>query len=167
VGKHSITARYGGDANFIGSTSPAKAVRVVRVSVKVLGTITSKMQWIFAYTPAYTKILALVVNGAPVGATVLVKCRGGGCPYAKHAMSMIPKSQCAGKGNRTCSAHRRIDLRRGFQRRLLDPGATVTVVISRPGWIGKYYTFGIRARRGPRIQISCIAPGRTRPGVGC
>jgi hypothetical protein len=166
-GTHSITARYGGDANFTGSASPAQAIRVISVRPKVLGTITSTMQWSFAYTRAYTKILALIVNRPPTGATVLVKCHGRGCPYTKHAMSAIRESRCGGTGTRTCSAHARINLRGGFQQRRLHPGTTITVVISRPGWIGKLYTFGIRASRGPRIQISCIAPGATRPGVGC
>ena len=43
LGRHSITARYGGDANFGGSTSPAQTVTVVRVPVQVLGTITSRV----------------------------------------------------------------------------------------------------------------------------
>jgi hypothetical protein len=43
----------------------------------------------------------------------------------------------------------------------------VTVQILRPGWIGKYYLFTMRAGRGPKIKISCLAPGRTAPGRGC
>jgi hypothetical protein len=166
-GKHSITARFGGDANFTGSASLPGAIRVVPVPIKVHGTITSTMQWTFAYTPAYTKILALVVNGAPAGATVLVKCAGRGCPYAKSATPVIGGSRCKGTGKRVCSADPRLNLRGRFRRRRLHPGTTITVVISRPGWIGKCYIFAIRPRRGPRIQISCLAPGGVHPGVGC
>jgi hypothetical protein len=167
LGSHSITARYGGDANFRGSTSPAQAIGVVPVPVKVLGTITSTMQWTFAFTPAYTKVLALVVNGVPKGATVLVKCNGRGCPYAKRATPVVGETRCGKNGKRKCPADPRIDLLGGFQRRRLHPGATITVMISRRGWVGKYYAFAIRARHGPRIRISCVAPGKTRPGVGC
>jgi Bacterial Ig-like domain (group 3) len=166
-GAHSITATYGGDANFTGSTSSGQAVRVVPVPVEVLGTITSTMQWTFAYTPTYTKVLALVVNGVPVGATVLIKCNGRGCPYARHATYVFAKSRCGKRGKRMCSGDPRIDLRSGFRRHRLRPGAKITVVISRHGWIGKYYAFVIRARRAPQIQISCLAPGRARPGMGC
>jgi hypothetical protein len=167
LGRHSITATYGGDANFRGSTSPAQPVSVVPVPVQVLGTITSTMQWTFFYTPAYTKVLALVVNGASTGATVLVKCHGRGCPYANHATAVTGASPCGRSGKRTCGARGRIDLTADFRRHRLNVGATITVMITRPGWIGKYYTFAVRARRGPRVQISCLAPGRTRPGVGC
>ncbi|HWD73731.1 MAG TPA: Ig-like domain-containing protein [Solirubrobacteraceae bacterium] len=164
AGTHSITASYSGDDNFTGSISSAHAVRVVPA---VRGTISSTMQWSFAYTPSYTKILTLVVNGAPAGSTVLVKCVGQGCPYVRHATAVRAQSRCGGKGKRSCSADPSLNLRRGFEQRLLLPGTTITVMISRPGWIGKRYTFGIRARRGPRIRISCVAPGGTRPGVGC
>jgi hypothetical protein len=167
LGSHSITARYLGDANFRASSSPAQAIRVVPVPVKVLGTITSTMQWTFDYTPAYTNVLALVVNGVPAGATVMVKCAGRGCPYARHATFVVAGNRCGRNGKRKCSTDARIDLRGGFQRRRLRPGATITVVISRRGWIGKYYAFAIRSRRGPSIHISCVAPGRTRPGLGC
>jgi hypothetical protein len=167
LGMHSITARYGGDANFRGSISPAQPVSVVPMPVQALGTITSTMQWTFLYTPAYTKVLALVVNGASTGATVLVKCHGKGCPYAKHATPVTGGSPCGGSGRRTCPTRGRIDLTLGFQRHRLYLGAKITVMIIRPGWIGKYFTFTVRAGRGPRIQISCLAPGGTRPGVGC
>jgi hypothetical protein len=163
-GTHSITARYGGDANFKGSTSPAQPVRVVPVPVQVIGTITSTMQWTFLYTPAYTKVLALVVNGAPGGATVFVTCQGRGCPYAKRATRVVGGSPC---GRRTCLTAGRIDLTRGFQKHRLRLGAKITVRIIRPGWIGKYFTFTVRPRRGPRIKIACLAPGGTRPTVGC
>jgi hypothetical protein len=46
-------------------------------------------------------------------------------------------------------------------------GTQITVQVIRPRWIGKYYTFTMRAAQGPRIQIACLAPGATRPGVGC
>jgi hypothetical protein len=166
AGVHSITASYGGDANFSSSTSSPQVLRVGSVRVRVLKGITSTMQWTFAYTAQYTRILSLAVNTAPAGTTVLVKCRGRGCPYAKHATSVVAQSRCRSKGQRACSDPT-LNLRRGFRQRRLYAGATITVVISRPGWIGKYYSFAIRARRGPRIQISCIAPGGTRPGVGC
>jgi hypothetical protein len=167
LGLHNITASYGGDTNFTGATSPAQTVRVVRVPVKAHGTITSTMQWAFLYTPSYTKVLALVVNGAATGTTVLVKCQGRGCPYTRHLKSVGSPTPCGGKRKRTCRADGRVDLRVGLIRHRLYPGATITVMITRRGWIGKFYSFSMRARRGPRIQISCIAPGGVRPGVGC
>ena len=164
---HSITARYGGDSNFIGSTASAQLISVVPVPVHVLGIVTSTMQWAFYYTPAYTKVLSLVVNGASAGATVLVKCHGRGCPFAKHTTAVAKTKRCGQKGKRRCPTARSVNLAPAFRQHRLHVGAKITVVISRPNWIGKYYAFTIRARRGPSIQITCLAPGRTRPGVGC
>jgi hypothetical protein len=166
LGTHSITASYMGDANFMGSTSPARAVRVVQAPARVGGIITSTMQWLFHYTPAYTNVLAIVVNGASAGATVLVKCHGRGCPYARYSRSIAGPRRCGAKG-KPCPAQRNIDLRAGFQGHPLYPGARITVIVSRPGWIGKDYVFAIRAGRPPQIQISCLAPGRIHPGGGC
>jgi Invasin, domain 3/Bacterial Ig-like domain (group 3) len=164
---HSIAARYGGDSNFTGSTASAQLISVVPVPVHVLGIITSTMQWTFYYTPAYTKVLSLVVNGASAGATVLVKCHGRGCPFAKHSTAVAKTRRCGQKGKRRCPIAGSMDLAPAFHQHRLHLGSKITVVISRPEWIGKYYAFTIRARRGPSIQITCLAPGRTRPGVGC
>ncbi|MGH3422055.1 MAG: hypothetical protein ACRDOD_20970, partial [Streptosporangiaceae bacterium] len=49
----------------------------------------------------------------------------------------------------------------------LRVGAKVTVSITRTHWIGRYYSFSMRAHRGPRIRINCLAPGHSKPGVGC
>ena len=156
LGTHTITARYLGDSNFTGSTSPAQPINVVAGPAHLLGYVSSTMQWIFTYTATYTQVLALVVNGTSAGASVVVRCHGGGCPFAKHTIA-VPKRL----------AHGSINLASPFQQHPLQVAARITVVISRPDWISKYYAFTIRARQGPSIQISCLAPGRTQPGVGC
>ena len=156
LGRHTIRARYGGDSNFTGATSSARPINVVTLPANVLGYLTSTMQWTFAYTATSTTVLALVVNEAPAGATVLIRCRGGGCPFAQHTIAVVKKLARGG-----------INLTSSFQQRPLQVAATITVVISRPSWIGKYYAFTMRAQRGPSIQIACLAPGRTQPGVGC
>jgi hypothetical protein len=146
---------------------PVPAAGVVPVSSGVLGTITSTMGWTFYYTPSYTQIRALVVNGVPSGATVTVKCHGGGCPFAHHAIPPATMQRCGKKTTGMCAAHGSFDLTSGFANRRLAVGARITVVIANPTWIGKYYAFTVRARRGPRIRIACLAPGGTAPGQGC
>jgi Bacterial Ig-like domain (group 3) len=151
TGQHVITASYAGDANFGAST--AQPVSLGAAPIRILGTIISTMQWTFHYTPKYTTVLALVVNGAPVGATVLVQCHGGGCPFAKHANAV--------------TKHKPVNLMLSFRRKRLRAGTQITVELSRPHWIGKDYRFTMRARHAPRIQIDCLAPAGSRPGVGC
>jgi hypothetical protein len=166
VGRHSISARYLGDGNFTGSSSAVQAVSAVPVPPHVLGTITSTMQWTFFYTPFYTEVRALVLNGAPAGSTVRVKCHGRGCPFAAHATIVTKSRRCAAKSRRGCSV-RSVNLASAFAHRQLRVGAQVAVVIVRRGWIGKYYGFTIQAGRGPRVYIGCLPPGATRPRAHC
>jgi hypothetical protein len=172
IGSHSVTARYGGGTNFNGSGSSAQAVQFRTHSVVILGTITATMQWTFMHTPAYTKVLALIINGARVGATVTVTCHGRGCPLGK-ARTLITKSKakpCKRKGKHRCPKPPPPGTRNlmpRFRNHRLHPGAQITVEITQPRWIGKYYTFTVRARRAPSISIGCVAAGGTRPGVGC
>ena len=167
TGQHEITARYLGDANFAGSSSPGEPVSAVPVPAHVAGTITSTMAWTFYFTPSYTQVRALLLNGVSTSATVGVECHGRGCPFANRATLVSRIKRCGPKTTRMCMTHRSIDLSRGFENGRLFVGARITVTIARPNWIGKYYEFTIRARRAPTIRTACLAPGGTRPGVGC
>ncbi|MGI8412324.1 MAG: Ig-like domain repeat protein [Solirubrobacteraceae bacterium] len=173
-GTHDITATYQGDANFAPSAASAvQPVHVRKQSPKVRGTVISTMQWTFFHTPSYTKVLALLVNHAPVGGRVLVTCQGRGCPFAKLATAVTAVTRrCAphGKhGSRTCATRRprTVNLLSRFRDHRLRPGARFIVELIRPGSIGKHYHFAILAGRAPRVEIRCLAPGRSRPGVGC
>ena len=167
LGAHSISARYVGDANFTDSSSAVEPVSAVRAPTSVLGTITATMQWTFYYTPSYTKVTNLVVHGVPSAATVLVKCSGRGCPFAHHASALSKRTRCGKKNNGMCFTSGRFNITPGFASRRLAVGTRVTVEIIRPNWIGKYYRFTMRAHRGPRVQIACLAPGGSVPDAGC
>jgi Bacterial Ig-like domain (group 3) len=165
-GSHSITAEYAGDANFGGSSALPQPMTVVKPAGRILGLISSTMQWSFYSTSRYTRVLTLVVNGAS-GATVTTSCQSAGCPFVRTATLVTKAKRCARLHARTCAAHGQLDLASGFRGRRLAVGAQIAVAITRPGWIGKYYRFTIRARRPPRIQIGCLSPGSIRPGAGC
>jgi hypothetical protein len=137
------------------------------ISQGVVATIRSTMQWTFHYTPSYTQIRALVVNGVPARATVIVKCHGGGCPFAHRRLVLARMRRCGPKTSGMCLTHGSFNLTPGFATRRLAVGTQITIVIGRAQWIGKYYAFTVRARRAPRISISCLAPGATKPGQGC
>ncbi len=166
-GGHEISARYTGDANFSGSSSPTESVSAVPAPTSVLGTITSTMQWAFFYTPSYTKVRNLVVNGVLSGATVLVKCHGQGCPFVNRATSLTKHVLCGKKTTGMCLVSGTFLVTPGFARHRLGVGSRITIEIVRPNWVGKFYSFTVRSRRGPRIQIGCLAPGGSVPGQGC
>ena len=71
---HTISARYLGDANFGGSTSPSGDVTVQKKPVNRPSRLGSSMEWMFFFTPTYTKVLQLMVDSVPTGATVLITC---------------------------------------------------------------------------------------------
>jgi Bacterial Ig-like domain (group 3) len=154
-GRHQISARYAGDFNFASSTSPARAVQIVRHSSQpiVLGFISSTLQWQFYYHRTYTQVTMLRADRVVEGITVRITCDGRGCPFSE--LSIPAKSGTS------------IDLLPAFQKRHLRVGSEITLRIMRPNWIGKYYSFTVRAGRGPQIGLSCLGVGRSRPGLGC
>ena len=127
------------------------------------------MQWSFLHTPHYTRPLVFVIGGVRVGATVTVRCHGRGCPFGKSATVIKKPKPCKQTKKHKCPVTHpgTVNLMQRFHNHRLQVGTQVTIEITQPSWIGKYYTFTIRAGKGPRIAIGCIAPGGTRLGVGC
>lgn len=167
TGTHSIAAAYGGDGNFVGSASASSQVSVIPAPVNVLGIIDATMQWTFVFGPTYTDVLSLVVKGASPGETVLLNCHGHGCPFSKRTIAVTKTKRCGPKGKRACLTHGNVDLTPALRNHPLRAGTRINIRIVRRGWIGRYYMFTVRSRRGPEIQIACLAPGGTRPGAGC
>jgi hypothetical protein len=165
TGTRFITVRYQGDANFDPSASHPKTAHVV-----VRAHITSTMRWSFYYTSTYTRVVGLMLRGTS-HTRVLVTCHGRGCPFSRRIVGLSRPKRCKHKVHGRCPKSKRtaatINLARVFGRRRLGVGTQIAVAITRPGWVGKYYAFTTRPGRVPRVQISCLAPGTTRPGRGC
>jgi hypothetical protein len=184
-GTHAISARYGGDSNFTSSTSSSQGITVLTpptpptpaptspaaptsgpAVAQVLGAISATMQWTFNFTPQYTQVLALVLNGAHQ-MTVTIGCAGRGCPFKRHAIAVGTTYRCGKHLKRRCSFASGLSLTGIFRSHHLKVGARITVMITKPSWIGKYYRFTIRPGRGPGVHIGCLAPGATSPGGPC
>ena len=125
------------------------------------------MQWQFYYTPGYTIVRALVVTGVSRGATVVVKCHRHGCPFASHTTVLPTGKKCARRAGSICFTAGSFNVTPAFAGRQLKVGARITVSIVRPNWVGKTYGFVVRSRRGPTIQIGCLAPDGSGSAVGC
>ena len=151
---HRISATYNGDANFAGSQA-----NPVGVPVQFLGTLKATMHWSFVSGPGYTSVLALTVNGAPIGSTVLISCHGKGCPFTKASLPVKKTKRCGAKGKRTCATHGNIDLTSRFAKRHLRPRTTITVDVVQAGWIGRAYTFVVRSHKAPSTKAVCVTPG--------
>jgi hypothetical protein len=154
-GTHSISAVYVGDSNFTGSTSSASSVQIVKGAAKapsVRGSLGSTLGWRMNFHPHYSELTSLEAFAVPKGTNILVQCFGKGCPFAKWHLT-----KAAGT----------INLLSRFRHRHLGAGTRVTVRMTRQHWIGKYYSFTIRAGRPPMVRTDCLAPSAAKPGVGC
>ncbi|MDQ6606665.1 MAG: Ig-like domain repeat protein, partial [Actinomycetota bacterium] len=167
VGPRVITAHYLGDASFTGSDSPS--LQTVVGKRPPPQRLLAVLQWSFVFHPTYTTVPLLQGNGVPAGATVQIKCRGHGCPYAKRVIAVSNAKSCKTTTTRRCTklSSARVGLAAAFLHHHLRPGTQLTVEILRPGWIAKYFRFTIRAGHAPRQLLSCLAPGGIRPGAGC
>jgi PKD repeat protein len=85
---------------------------------------------------------------APDGVTISVRCYGRGCPARRPLTTTLIEG--------------RIVRVRRLERRL-RPGIVIKILITRPGWIGKYTRFRIRTGKPPSRQDRCLSYGRTRP----
>jgi hypothetical protein len=101
-----------------------------------------------SFGPVGVNITRLTVR-APRGTSVIVRCRGRGCPRPG-------KSQRAGRGT----------LRFATFERGLRPGAVLEVWVLDRARIGKYTRFRINGGTPPTRIDRCLRPRSTRP-VGC
>jgi hypothetical protein len=155
AGRHEISARYAGDRNFSPSSSAGRSVRIVEHASRpvVLGFVSSILQWQFQYHPAYTVVSTLHAERVAAGMTMSLACKGSSCPFRRVSLPAATGTS--------------VDLLPEFHRRHLRPGSQITVRITHAHWIGKYYSFTVRASRGPLIVLSCLGVGRARPGMDC
>jgi hypothetical protein len=155
AGLHSITARYDGDSNFTGSTSPASGVQVVKGAPKapaVRAALGSTLGWAIHYSRHYSWVGELTAFAVPKGTTILVQCLGTGCPFATLRLTHVAGT---------------VNLQRHFHHRHLRAGARITVRFTRKNWIGKSYSFRIRAGHKPKITTVCLAPNKVQHTVAC
>lgn len=159
LGTHSISAVYLGDGNFSGSSTHAHKLAVL--VAKPSGYVGSLMTWTFSFRPHYTRVTTLAVTNVQPGLTISVGCSGSGCPKHRY-IDTVTRATCGKRG--TC---KNVNLAKRFAGRKLGVGARLTVRLTHPGWLGKYYSFEVRHGRKPKIDTACLAVGQAKPGAGC
>jgi hypothetical protein len=95
------------------------------------------------------RLTRLVIRG-PSDSNVLARCRGRGCGARSARATIGPRGS--------------VRIRR-FQRSL-RAGAVLEVLVTKPGFVGKYSRFRIRRRRPPLRTDLCVQPGATT-GSAC
>ncbi len=105
----------------------------------------------------YSRALILVVNGASLRATIGIRCRGRGCPFATRRLVVPSARSCTSRAKGRCRRLAAIDLAGLLRHARLAIGAQLVVRILKPGWIGKQYVFNVRSGRAPAVVIRTIA----------
>ncbi|MGZ4294371.1 MAG: Ig-like domain-containing protein [Solirubrobacteraceae bacterium] len=165
AGKHPISARYGGDATYAPATSSNSTLTVAAIPIK--GDITARTSWTFLFTPTYTSVLSLTVGGLYEGSDVVLGCQGKGCPFRAEDFPVLRPKKCSPTVPAMSCPPNNFFLTKYFAGRHLGVGAQITILITHPSYLGKYYSFTVRARQKPAVDIACLAPDSTLPGVGC
>ena len=130
-------------------------MQIVKSGAKtVRGFVKSLLAWSFFYHPTYTSVIQFVVSAIAKGTTVVITCQGNGCAFAR--LTLAPRHK-----------HRSLNLLARFDHKKLKPGTRVTVRVTHPNWVGKFFSFKIRAGAPPAVKQTCIAVGGTIPGRGC
>ena len=163
-GGHVISASYRGDSNFTSVTSSGSELRVTPIPTR--GEIASTLQWTFFFTPSYTEVIGLALSGVPAGASVQLGCHGPGCPFSTRREPLPRAPGCHSSSPAACPVSA-LSLTPGLAGRRFGVGAQITLMIGHANYVGKYYSFTVRARTQPRVRIACLAPGSPFPGVAC
>jgi hypothetical protein len=92
---------------------------------------------------------------APYGSTVAIRCRGRSCPFhrSNRTLRLTGSAKAPAKTIRV----------RKLEDRVLRDGASIKVLVSKPGEIGKYTRFRIRGGKPPVRSDLCLSPGSTAP----
>jgi WD40 repeat protein len=102
----------------------------------------------WARYPHYLQLRRMRVTKLPATATVEIRCKGRGCPFAKRTVKIRD-----GKANAA----------KGFKRAKLRRGTRVQIRILVPGMIGKVVVYTMPKKGFPIGRQRCLPPGATKP----
>ena len=100
--------------------------------------------------------ITLLTVQAPLAARVVVRCRGRGCPTKSESRSAKSSRKGTQKAGSVLLTFRRFA-------RSYGAGATLEILVVKPGEIGKYTRFKIRRNRLPVREDRCIVSGGAKP----
>jgi Putative metal-binding motif len=103
----------------------------------------------------YTLVTSLRLKDAPVGSRITMACgpRRKGCPFTSKSVP-VPST-------------RPLQLARYLRNAKLRRDATLTVRVTKPGYIGLFTRYTIRLDHLPGKTTRCLQPGESRPRKTC
>jgi hypothetical protein len=149
-----------------GTPPPVLAQPPLPTPPGVASRVTSTVASAWRARRGYTTVTRLAVNRVPAQGTVLVRCRGRGCPFVNRSLAFrtaTPTRSLAGLFNFVRRRPHRPPQRVVSRLRV---GTTVEVRIVVAGRIGRFVTFRMRSLRRPFATSGCLAVG-TNARVAC
>jgi hypothetical protein len=115
---------------------------------------------VLAYSPRQKRTVGFLapfkIGGPLVGGMVVrLTCGGRGCPFSRQAVS-VDKDEHGG-----------LQVGKQLVRKILAPGAAVTIAVTRPEYVGEAVRFTTRKKGKMRIEELCIPVGTTTPEKTC
>ena len=129
------------------------------------------LAWNFSGLSTGTQVLTMTGTGLFPGTRIAASCHGHGCrlnmaPVVITSTTTCPRQQHRCK-HKTRPHTRSVDLTPRLRGTRFPVGSRLVITLTKPGFIGKVYTFTMRANRQPASRATCLAPGSLVPGKGC
>jgi hypothetical protein len=96
-----------------------------------------------------TLVRQLGVERVPAGGSVVVSCKGKGCPFTSKAAVFSGAGSYLSEGL--------------FKKKKLKVGTVITVTVTAPQYIGKVAQFTVRKNKQPSRVTLCLPPGASAP----
>jgi hypothetical protein len=175
--RHSVvytprTGYAGHDRFTYRATDSGGASKPVTAAITVQGTLAfALLGFDFNALGSYSQVTSMTASGVPVGTRIAASCRGDGCRLTAKPVTVTNTTACPRKEKRCrhkSRPHTKIaDLTPGLRNTHFPVGSTLTVTMTKRGFIGKAYVFTMHPNRQPTWKASCLAPGSSVPGKGC
>jgi streptogramin lyase len=134
--------------------------------------ITSTASWKFGWNSHFTIVQSLVLHDLPTGAHIETRCVGRGCPFGHHTYSEATaadarchRADCRTRPRKVGAGE--LDLAPPLRGHRLGPKARLTIAVTAPEYVGKQFSYTVRTRRGPLVQIGCLRIGSTVVSIKC
>ncbi|MEA2424846.1 MAG: hypothetical protein QOH13_1256 [Thermoleophilaceae bacterium] len=106
----------------------------------------------WSFSGSATIVKKLQLKPAIAGSSVVVTCKGKGCAFKKKTLAV---GKAAG----------RLELAQLFKKRKLKPGTVIEIRVTKPAFVGKFFTLSTHAHKRPAAQTLCLPPGAAKPSA--
>ena len=99
-------------------------------------------------------------KNVPAGASLYVKCSGGGCPFKKTKKLTFKKATPTKDLTSLFNVKNKKTKKTKIAK--LKPKAKIEIGTSAPGVLGNFISYAIQAKKAPKTSRGCLAVGSTK-----